>query len=112
MRGYCLDSSTYRLNYYNVMSEDPFCSRPYPDSIPSDNSVTAKDGECVRFDDVYVKLTILPNDGRAWDYKTEWDSLVFKQEPVGMFSMADFKMKFEGDGYSMEINTDTSKGYM
>ena len=77
-RAYCEDTQTLRMNWYNVMLEDPYCRRPYPDNITFDNSFTAKDGECFRLDDHWYRMNVLPYDGRSFDYSTEWDGLTFK----------------------------------
>jgi hypothetical protein len=114
VRGYCQDPSTVTFNFYNQMSEDPRCLRAYPEFITSENSFTARDGECFRSDDKYYKLTVLPYDGRAFPYESEWDEYKFKQEPPKeeMSAMGAQNFKMEGDGYYIEVNTDTSKGYM
>ena len=67
------------MNFYNVMSEDPKCMRPYPEDSKAENSVSASNGECVRMDDGYVKFNILSYDGRPFDYNSEWDQFKYKQ---------------------------------
>jgi len=62
------------------MLEDPKCLRPYPSFIEYENSYTAKDGECFRMDNKFYRMKILPNDGREFEYKSEWDDMRFKQE--------------------------------
>lgn len=72
-------------------------------------------------DNKYYRMMVLPNDGRKFEYNPEWDSLRFKQDSPDsvrmarlerMNSMRPQNFKMEGDGYYVEVNTDTSDGYM
>lgn len=62
------------------MNEDPKCLRPYPEDLPYDNSYSVKDGECVRMDDKWYRIKIVPNDGKALEWRPEWKDFKFKQE--------------------------------
>jgi len=69
-------------------------------------------------DNSWIKYKILPYDGRTFNYSSEWDNFNFKQEApkegedMNMaMGMATQNFKFEGDGYYVEVKTDTSNGY-
>jgi len=99
------------------MEEDRHCLRPYPEWSEYDNSFNVKDGECVRVDKGYMKFKITPYDGRKFEWNPDWKDLRFKQEKVEeegqgqSMMMANQNFKFEGDGYYVEVKTDTSDGY-
>lgn len=116
VRAFCENPSTVSFNFYNQMNEDPQCFRKYLNFISSENSYQAGDGECVRMDDYYYRYTVLPNDGRSWEWKKEWEGVTFKQEVPemdnGMKGMdGSQKFSFEGDNYSMELEMDNSNGW-
>lgn len=72
-RAYCHDESTYSLNVYNSLNEDPYCQRPYPDNAVNFTSFKVKSGECVNSGTAYVRVKLAKNDFRAWEWNPEWD---------------------------------------
>lgn len=61
-------------------------------------------------------MKVVPYDGRKFEYNPDWKELRYKQntssEQEGpSMMMANQNFKLEGDGYYIEVKTDTSDGY-
>jgi len=61
-------------------------------------------------------MRVVPYDGRKFEYNPDWKELRFRQnissEQEGpSMEMLNQNFKLEGDGYYIEVKTDTSNGY-
>lgn len=75
--------------------------RAYPPPTTNYSSYTATSGQCVFASGAYIRIKIVPYDGRTWDYDPGFEG--------GQGGNQSFS--FAGDGYSVDVTMDNSNGY-